>query len=269
MTGTGTIISPSQNELRALWESGVPLDDAWMEFTPDNFDRIMLMALQSHPDDDRLGERSGDERVRKRYEEMKGWLPRTFEGRQAKLRNKIEVQRSYLLDNLYNGQLWAIGFRTLADGFDELARVPRHLFFAGYEGERYVQPSINWTKGELTTPDSYFDIHIVRSPTARENSAEPSSRKEDKPPIESAPSSTRVGRRNTRDEIREKAEFLLKNDVAFQALPNRPAQAEELRARLKGEEARHRHEMLGYKTSVIVRIIGQVANRLGASEQTE
>ena len=43
-------------------------------------------------------------------------------------------------------------------------------------------------------------------------------------------------------------------------------QAREVRARLCGEEARIDHDRVGYKTSTIVRIIGQLANRPNRSE---
>src|SRR5690349_5612137 len=100
----------------------------------------MLRVLQTYPANDDMFANASDEAVRKRYAKLKGWLPMDPEGRRTKLLNKIEVQRSYLLDNLYDGDLWAIGFRTLDNGSDELARVPRHLFFTDYEGERNVRP---------------------------------------------------------------------------------------------------------------------------------
>ena len=125
----------------------------------------MLRLLRTAPANDDVYKRAPDESVRKRYAELKGWLPMTLEGRRAKLRNKIEVQRSYLLDNLYSGELWAIGFRTLENGFDDLTRVPRHYFLTDYEDERDVRPNVYWAKGELIAgAELYFQIHVLRAP---------------------------------------------------------------------------------------------------------
>jgi hypothetical protein len=253
----------SQHELRALWESGVPLDRAWLEFTPDNFDAFMLRVLQTYPANDDMFEHASDEAVRKRYAQLKGWLPMDPEGRQTKLRIKIDVQRSYLLDNLYDGDLWAIGFRTLPDGFDELARVPRHLFFTDYEQERDVRPDVYWAKAEVRADDgAYFQIRVIRSPelppqAVREKHAE-NTQDSSRP--------KKLGRPSTADKISTLVAELLTTDLAFQAMPNRQTQAAEVRARLRGESARYEHDMVGYRTSVIVRIIGEVAGRLTRSE---
>ena len=72
--------------------------------------------------------------------------------------------------------------------------------------------------------------------------------------------SKRRGRPNTRKKIRAKAEDLFKVDPRFRELPHRTSQARELRAQLCGEETRYRDEMSGYKTSVIVQVIGEVDN---------
>jgi hypothetical protein len=144
-----------------------------LTFSPD-LDRLMLAALRTHPDNDAMFEDACDEGVRSRYRQLKkGWLPPTYEGRQAKLRGAISVQRSYLLEGLHTNELWAIGCRTLPNGHDELVRVPRTYFFTDYTGERDVRPNVYWAKSELITErESYFAIRVVRAPTSNVQSAD-------------------------------------------------------------------------------------------------
>src|SRR3974377_443003 len=116
-----SIPEPSICQLKTLWESGTPLDDAWVEFAR-FFDRYALRALRTYPANDAsvLG------LDHPRYKELsKGWLPPTWDARQRKLAITTESERSNLLDELYADRLWAIGFRTLPNGFDEVVRVPR------------------------------------------------------------------------------------------------------------------------------------------------
>jgi hypothetical protein len=153
---------PSKDELRALWEAGVSLDAAWVEFAA-FFDRFALRALRTHPENDVdvLGLGSP------RYLELnKGWLPRTWEARQKKLASTTVSERINLLGEIFSGDLWAIGFRTKESGFDEVVRIPRQLFFFDELGGLDSPSEINWGKGELTTDTaSFFDIHVVRAPT--------------------------------------------------------------------------------------------------------
>ena len=103
------------NDLKALWEAAVPLDEAWIEFAV-FFDRFALRALRTYPanDSDVLGT------DHPRYIELnKGWLPSTWEGRLKKLAITIEGERNHLLGEIYSGHLWAIGFLTLPNGFDQ------------------------------------------------------------------------------------------------------------------------------------------------------
>src|SRR6266436_3682347 len=96
---------PSRDQLLALWESGIPLDSAWIEFAV-FFDRFTHRALHTHPanDPDLL-------EPDPRYKELsKGWLPRTWEDRQKKLVITTQNERIHLLGEIYAGQLWAIGF---------------------------------------------------------------------------------------------------------------------------------------------------------------
>lgn len=245
---------PSQDELRALWESGVPLDDAWLKFTPDNFDSFMLALLRTAPANDDMYKRAPDESIRKRYAELKGWLPMTLEGRQAKLRNKIEVQRSYLLDNLYGGDLWAIGSRTLESGFDELARVPRHFFFTDYDGERDVRPNVYWAKGQVELEGrSYFGIRVVVArPTASEPRAPANNRELSATPTRPA-KKRQGGRTKTSDEIGRTARRLWDTRPAFRTLPLK-LMVGEVRAAIHGDESRDL-ELVNYKSSSMEKAI--------------
>lgn len=160
----------SKDGLLAHWEAGIPLDSAWVDFAV-FFDRFALTALHTHPDND--ADVLGLEHPR--YKELsKGWLPKTWETRQKKLAITTKNERIHLLGEIYAGHLWAIGFRTLASGSDELIRVPRQLFFF-YEAEgREQEPKIHWSKGELTVyGTSYFDIRVVRCPVASQESVQP------------------------------------------------------------------------------------------------
>lgn len=72
----------SKIDLRALFESGERLDFAWVEFSR-FFDRFALRALNMDPinDEDLIAEDPD------RYAQLsRGWLPRTFETRQLKLK---------------------------------------------------------------------------------------------------------------------------------------------------------------------------------------
>lgn len=251
--GKKVVSSLSEVELRELWESGVPLDWAWVEFAC-FFDQFALRALRTHPNND-PDILHGDPR----YQELKDWLPKIWEGRQVKLKIIMKNERANLLGEIYTGRLWAIGFRTLANGSDEPVRVPRQLFFVDDEGERANRPDIYWNKAELTVgSDSYFDIRVVNAPDSTDEIVEPSNRVESSR-AEERDSAAPRGRPNTRDEIRTKVEELWA-DPWFQALPNRTVQAKEVRASLRGEEARAVDDMEGYNSSSIRIIIGQVAN---------
>lgn len=151
----------SKDELRALWETGVPLDSAWVEFAA-YFDRFALRALKTDPDNDAVVLGLGNPR----YQEIsKGWLPPTLEGRQKKLVITTINERINLLGEVYRGQLWAIGFQTLASGSDDLVRVPRQFFYFDETGEQERPLEIYWGKGELNAGGvSFFDIHVVRAP---------------------------------------------------------------------------------------------------------
>ncbi len=242
----------SETEISALFESGTPLDSAWIEFSP-AMDRFAYEALRTDPADDGRLRKANPQR----YEQLvKGWLPKTWPSRQKKLTLRTHDERANLLYGIYHGDFWAIGFRTLSDGSDELIRVPRQHFFVDYDREEPF-PDLNWSKGELRVGDtSFFGIHVIRAPDRAETppNTDPVSRR-----VAKTGSVSPRGRPNTKDVIRDQVAKLLTTDPAFLALPNRTAQAEEVRARLCGEDARTDHERVGFKTTTIVKIIGQVA----------
>jgi hypothetical protein len=152
----------SKDELGALWEGGVPMDDAWVEFAI-FFDRFALRALRTDPGNDAkfLGLNNP------RYRELNlGWLPCSWDARQKKLAITTANERINLLGEIYAGRLWAIGCRGLSTGFDELVRVPRQFFFFDETEEHKDRPDIRWGNGELTVGDSsYFEIRVARAPS--------------------------------------------------------------------------------------------------------
>lgn len=154
------IANPSEAELREHWESGIPLDSAWVEYAG-FFDHFALRALRTHPDNDADVLDIKDPR----YQQLiKGWLPKAWEGRQKKLEITTTIERANLLNKIYMGELWAIGSRTRDNGFDELVRVPREFFFLDPD-EAPFHDGIYWAKGQLTMDDdSYFDIRVVHPP---------------------------------------------------------------------------------------------------------
>ena len=250
------ISSLSDVVLRELWESGTPLNSAWVEFS-DSLDDFKWAALRTPP---RKYQVIRDD---PRYQQLEGWLPKTWKDRQYKLDITRTVERVNLLDRIYTGHLWAIGSQTLDNGFDELVRVPRELFFVDIERDGPFHDGVYWAKGQLTMDDeSYFDIRVIQAPA----SGEPTQSSEDEENNTERCNDRSPGRPNTKDRIREKAQELLEADRDFRAMSPRIAQARELRSRLCGEEAREMDDLVGFKTTTITRIIGEVANERERSE---
>lgn len=249
-------------DIAELFETGVALDSAWIEFSPD-MDRFALRALMTTPaQDDILQEEDP-----KRYEQLsKGWLPTTWESRKKKLELRTRDQRGYLLDGIYRGDLIAIGFHTLQDGSDELVRVPRQHFFVDYKGVDPF-PEINWSKGELRVGDSsFFDIHVVEGSHDEQFHFDTVEAKTDK--AQSIASSKR-GRPKTEDQIEEAVEELINAGPEFLALPNRTAQAAEVRAKICGKGAKDDHQRIGFSTSTIVKIIGRVVRASQVADKSD
>jgi hypothetical protein len=269
-----TTSRPSKDKLKTLWQSGVPLDSAWIEFAV-FLDAYAVRALGTNP--------SGDADVlgldHPRYKELsKGWLPMSSEARAKKLAITTKNERFNLLNEIYAGRLWAIGYRSLPDGSDELARVPRQPFFFDEAGERKEKPDIHWDKGQLTVGStSYFDIRIVRSPLSGDEETTPTSTSQEALTDPSQIASTQRmakdvkssstksgatvrgnrigGRPNTNREIRREFQRLWKASPAFRVLTVK-RMVPEVRAAIRGEERRH-EETGGYRSSSMAKIIGQ------------
>lgn len=271
-----TDLELAQDQLNDLWEAATPLDQAWFGFSV-ALDRFALTALRTHPEND--SEVLGVDDPR--YQELsKGWLPNSWEARQAKLAYVTESERSYLLDEIYGGRLWAIGFRTLPTGFDEPARVPRRLFLATQGRQLRMPTDIDWNREEVRDGDvCYFHVRVCKPAVvanARPAEAQPlpeaalvqepksepgkDATQSDQTVQAMAPVTPRGkgGRPRTDEEIRSKVRELW-NDPTFQAMKNRTEQAGEVRARLKSPQARDVDEMQGYGLGKIKRIIGEVA----------
>ena len=256
----------AKNSLLALWESGVPLDSASIEFHP-FLDSFAIRALRTHPanDPDVLADDP-------RYKELcKGWLTGTWEARQKKLATTTKSGRVHLLGEIYAGNLAAIGFRTRADGSDELVRVPRQYFFFDEAGEREQRPDIHWGKGELTAGvTSYFDIRIVRAPVEVEQPTAPASaakaaraerrsevtRPKSKANNHPEPSRRKNvrGRRKTRHDVVRAFRKLWRTKPTFRTLRVKEM-VPEVRAEILGENARH-EERSGYRSSSMAKTIG-------------
>jgi hypothetical protein len=270
-----SVSKTATNRLVALWESGVPLDSAWIEFTP-FLDSFAIRALRTHPanDPDTLARDP-------RYKDLcKGWLPRTWEDRRKKLAITTKNERIRLLGEIYAGNLSAIGFRTLPSGSDELVRIPRQHFFFDEAGEREQLPDIHWNKGELTVGGtSYFDIRIVRallgvergvtsttvatadpvdgvSDTVKRMKVKRSKRRIKKRAKTRHPK--KGGRRNTSREIVKTTRELL---AARPELLNWPVKllVPLVRATILGEGKEH-DEQKGYKNSSMLKRVGHELN---------
>ena len=218
-----TVSEPSNEELMRLWESGIPLDSAWVKFAA-SLDDFALAALHLHPDNDLKVFGLYDPR----YKELsKGWLPRTWEGRQKKLATITQNERIHVLREICAGYLWAIGSRTLPNGSDELVLVPRQYFFFDEASERGQRPDIDWTKSALTVGGtSHFDIRVVRAPVASEERVqsreEPSATKVTPDVVTSLPPDpeSRTGRPSKAEVIRAAIADYQKTDTGLSRPPS-------------------------------------------------
>jgi hypothetical protein len=261
----------SNDQLRALWESGVALDSAWIEFAK-FFDPFAHRALCTYPanDPDVLAHDP-------RYNEVQSWLPKTWEGRQEKLLVTTRNERAHLLGEIYAGRLWAIGSRTFADGSDDLVRIPRQHFL--FEGG-VTEADIHWAKGRLIVgTTTYFDIHVAQAPTNQDRRSRlPSS---DEQSAHSGPSSKPKSRRsksrtttlpktkkrkkvggrpNTSRRIRREVRRLWVAKPGFRNLPVK-RRVSYVRGMILGEAQCH-EEATGYRSSSMAKIIGREVNAL-------
>ena len=157
-------------------------------------------------------------------------------------------EREQVLDQLRNDlvadEIRAIGRSSGESGEQYLSPI-RADFWIGAgidpENDKAECPSISFDKIRILS-DPVIDVaasKVLESPSATTN----------KP--------AKTGRPNTSEEIKSKIRLSLVEDE-FLMMPDRTAQAAEIRARIKGESARHSHEMPGFKTKTIARWIGEV-----------
>ncbi len=258
----------SDDQLPALWEAGIPLNDAWIEFAR-FFDSFAYRALRTYPAND------PDVLARDpRYEQLQGWLPKTWKARKEKLLVTTTNERANLLDEIYANRLWAIGFQTLPSGSDELVRVPhRHFLFVNGVGPAVA---MNWDRGELTVDGTtYFDIRVVRNPLRPDRKLARTSASERSPRSKAKKSQSNPGRRikrastpktkagrknvggrpNTSREIRKAFRKMLSETPACADLPHKTLIGD-VREALFGKGSRD-IEKPGYKYSPMDKIIGQ------------
>ena len=100
MPNRGKIVvsSLSEVELRELWESGTPLDSAWVEFS-DSVDDFKLAALRTPPKKYQVI------RDDPRYQQLEPSLPKAWKDRQQELHIITIVERVNLLYRIYAGPL--------------------------------------------------------------------------------------------------------------------------------------------------------------------
>jgi len=262
----------SNDQLAALWERGAALDSAWIQFA-EFFDSFAHRALRTYPSND-----ADVLAAHPRYKELaNGWLPRTWEARKEKLAVTAANERLHLLDEIYAGRLWAIGFRTLRDGSDGLARIPRRHFLV-VEGVG-TEIQIDWAKSELTLGRAtYFDVRIAQAPTgsglrsARPRSDHLSNRSEPPTrPSRSLPSKPRTatlqekkkkkkrkkvgGSPGTKSSVIQSFHKLWRERPEFRELSVKSMVAE-VRAEILGDDAKH-EERSGYRSSSMERWIGR------------
>lgn len=265
------------NRFHQLWSTGTPLSDAWIEMSREDFNRKKWRALQRSP----VNDFDYVDTI-----ELGGWLPQTLEGRLGKLKLIEQLEKSDLFARLFEGGLWAIGYRTKPLREDEPSLVPRDLFHIDAPDDLSALVT-NWAKGEVQFgSESFFDVRVVRAPVGGLDSEllhAPKRSGEDIPPLQDKvafvtqegsgssvspqtlksqepdpkPNAKR-GRPNKKERVQEMALKLWKTDEAFRAMGNRVDQAREVKARLLGEEFRHADEMAGYKLEVVIRSIGEV-----------
>ena len=158
------IPEPPPDDLLRLWESGVPLESAWVEFA----DSFVLTLLHTHPDKDPLVFGLHNRRYK---EAVKAWLPETTEGRKKMLERVTGDARACLFSELHAGRRWAIGFHGSSDASREAIRIARQLFSLDESGDSERHRSIDWSKNAISTgTSSFIDIHVIRPPPGTEES---------------------------------------------------------------------------------------------------
>lgn len=256
-------IPEPQEQLKAAWDAGVPLQSAWAAFSV-LFDRSAQIPVSTHPT---KGIRFATDDV---YgEEVRTPLPRSPRGRQ--IRGSRSREHSQLLAQICAGRLWAIGLRAGSAGLDELVRIPPEHFHTGDRQGPRARPRILWDKSALTTSDTrYIEIRVVPGPIsgdeiglqARQAMSVPNGFALARPRgiAQSKKANTITGRPNTSREISATARRLWKTDLKFRALSLK-AMVLEVRATILGEDCRDQ-EIVGYKAASMEKTISRALNDL-------
>jgi hypothetical protein len=159
-----TFPEPSPHELFRLWESGLPLKSAWVEFA----DSFVLTVLHTHPEKDPLVFGLHNRRFK---EAAKAWVPETAEGREKMLEMVTRDARACLVSELHAGRRWAIGFQADSIGSREAIRISRQLFSLDGPGHSERHGSIDWSKNAISVgTSSFIDVHVIRPPPGSEES---------------------------------------------------------------------------------------------------
>jgi hypothetical protein len=159
-----TFPEPSPHELFRLWESGLPLESAWVEFA----DSFVLTVLHTHPEKDPLVFGLHNRRFK---EAAKAWVPETAEGREKMLEMVTRDARACLVSELHAGRRWAIGFQADSSGSREAIRISRQLFSLDEPGHSERHGSIDWSKNAISVgTSSFIDVHVIRPPPGTEES---------------------------------------------------------------------------------------------------
>jgi hypothetical protein len=117
------------------------------------------------------------------------------------------------------------------------------------------QPNIEVIQDAWSGHDFSQDVEGLQNP---EPPKLPSAAEEVDLKEPTTPNKNKGGRPRTRDVVKAKIREMM-GSAAFQKLPDRSAQAVEVRVGLLGEQARNQHDMANYKTESIVRWIGEVS----------
>lgn len=141
--------------------------------------------------------------------------------------------------SLAAGEVSAFGFRKGANPSREPVEIPRRFWLSAHpfpEEDRAQDGSEEYI--QITIESDVLQTSAVKVP---------------------APPKRAGGRPNQQDRAKAEIRAAL-GEHEFKGLPNRQAQAEEIRARLEGEPSRTEHDMAGLRTRSIIRWIGEVIN---------
>jgi hypothetical protein len=241
---------PSKDQLRAMWEAGEPLDCSWAEFEV-LFDRSAQVPLHTHT--------------------TKGiFFRRDLQSRKDPKSSK-RTDRARLVEAIYAGRLWALGFQSSPNGSGELVHIPAELFSYG-EARTRTPPAdrsiIRWAAGELTAAARlYSDIRLFRAPHDNDLGSSIAVHGEATTVVverryakERTRRGKQIGRPSTAGEIAKVARRLWNTVPKFQTLTIK-ATVLYVREELLGREYRDQ-ERVNYRSSSMAKIISRALKDL-------